>query len=228
MSFVTLKMSAAAIGGTIMTQYSGPVTVASDGTVTVSALDAPSLLAAGATFVNVRTGNAYYAAPLAASAAKFVASVALTNGLLTIAAQPDVPRQAQVVVTPGAAAITAGTLTAVYTAADGTTQTDVFSLITAASTNLTINLSKGAMFFTSFTVAAVAGGSSPTIEIGSTASLALPVDANAVDVAVVYEADTDAPKTPGAVTFQSCYAPSSAPNATLNYSIAYTFTAPNS
>lgn len=229
MSFVTLKMSGALIGGTIQTQNSGTVVVAADGTVTVNSLDAPDLLRAGATFVNVRTGFVYYPAPLAATVGQLVASTALSNGTLSIAHQPDVPRQAAMIVVPGTTAITAGTLTLNYVAADGTTQVDALSLVTAVSTNLTTNASKGVMFINSAVVAGLAGGTSPAIELNTTALVAMPVDANAVDVVVVSEVDSGTPHTPSTtIVNQSCFATSSAPNGTINYSLGFTFTAPNS
>jgi hypothetical protein len=67
---------------------------------------------------------------VSATAGRIVASVALANGALAIANQPDTARQVDARVDPGAAAITAGTLTVTYAANDGTAaQVDVLSLV---------------------------------------------------------------------------------------------------
>jgi hypothetical protein len=224
---VTVKLNASAIGGTIQTQNSGTVQVASDGTITVNAADVPDMLKAGCTYIN--SDCRFYTppgAPAAANASLLFASAACTNGTKAVAAQPDVPRPVQAIFYPGTTAVTAGTLALTYVANDGTTVTDTFSLITAASTNLTLNSSKGVVSMTSQVVAAMAGGTSPAVKIGTTATLALPVPPGVQDVALIFE--NDAGTLSLGTTSGSLWTPVTAPNATVTYTAGYTFIAPNS
>jgi len=170
---------------------------------------------------------ANYGIVAAATVGKFVASAALSNGALTIANQPDCPRQAKLRVDPGPSAITAGTATAIYTANDGSTQTDVLSLVTGASTVATLFFSKGVAAITSITVAGLTGGTSPKVQVDSTAVLALPVIPNFVALTGVYENVDAAPETVGSVTTSNgAITPTTAPNGTHTYSFGYTFKAP--
>ncbi len=188
----TVKLFApAGVGGQIQAS-NGTYFVASDGTVTVNAADAASLVALGFEFAvtDHRTYNTL-GAPVALSATVTVASTSLTVGSLTIAAQPDVPRQLQAVIFPGSAAITAGTLTLVYTANDGTTQTDALAIVAASlgvgTAGQTLTTTKGVERLASVTVAGLTGGVSPGIQIGTNNYIGVPVPPRFVDFAVTSE-----------------------------------------
>lgn len=119
--------------------------------------------------------------PAAASQAVTFASAALSNGTMTVAAQPDVPRQLQAIINPGTTAITAGTLALNYLANDGTTQVDNLSLIMAAGAaattiKATLATTKGVEHMTSMIVTGLVGGTSPAIQVGTNTAIALPVD----------------------------------------------------
>jgi hypothetical protein len=114
-------------------------------------------------------------APVASSGTYIVANVAATSVALTIAHQPDVCRELSWTLAPGAAAISAGTLTIVYLNELGVTQTDVFNLATASGVSLSGVTTHGcqAAGLTSATIASIAGGSSPTIQVGVNTNLCL-------------------------------------------------------
>lgn len=120
-------------------------------------------------------------APVASLGTYIVANVAATSVALTIAHQPDVCRELSWTLNPGAAAITAGTLTIVYKNELGATQTDIFPLATALSVSLSGVTSHACQAggLVSATIAAIAGGSSPNIQVGVNNNLALvpPVEA---------------------------------------------------
>lgn len=223
----TVKLNAAAIGGTINTQGSGPVTVAADGTIIVNASDVVDLLKLGCTFINQSTRWFETAsAPLAANATVIVANVAVTNAALTIAAQPDYMRPLRAVMAPGAAGVTGGVLTMIYTANDGTTVTDVFSLITPLSTSVIVTTSKAVAHLTSATVSGFVGGSSPTIQVGTIAALGVPLDPGFQDFVVFKENISGANETVGTVNAAGGYiTPTSAPNATLLFGFGYSYNA---
>ncbi len=179
-------------GGVIQTNNSGNVFVQSDGTVTVQATDALDLLKLGYEYANF--GHNYYTVQGAAvaSVAATVTSTSLTAGTYAIAAQPDYPRQLQVQTSPGTTSISAGTLTAVYLANDGTTQTDSFSLAQSAQAAAntignTQTTTKGVEHVVSFTVAGLTGGTSPGIQIGTTNYLGMPVPPRFAGFAVTKE-----------------------------------------
>jgi hypothetical protein len=145
--------------------------------------------ALGAGYVPVRRQSHEFApmvnTPATAAVGRIVASVALTNTSLTIANQPDTMDQIKARVDPGTLAITAGTLTVTHAANDGTAQVDVLSLVTGSSTPLTVPFSKGVMTVASAVVSGLVGGSSPKIQIDTTAALAVAVPPNAVDVTIL-------------------------------------------
>jgi hypothetical protein len=116
-----------------------------------------------------------FATPHASSGTYIVANVAATSVALTIANQPDVCRELSWTLAPGAAAITAGTLTVVYLNELGVTQTDVFNLATASGVSLSGVTTHGCQAggLTSATIASIAGGSSPTIQMGVNNNLCL-------------------------------------------------------
>lgn len=188
--------------------------------------DINGLQAAGATYTSLRTRFTALGPVKAAAVANVVASVAFAASTLSIAAQPDVPRPLQVVVTPGAAAITAGPLTLTYTDEHGVVTVDALSGVTGSGTALTLTTSKGCSRLTSAVVGAVVGGVSPTITIGMNANVSLPAEAGFVGL-VVYKANTDGADDtlPAAVAGKpaNMVTPATAPNATHTLTFGYQF-----
>jgi hypothetical protein len=222
----TVKMNAAAIGGTIQLAFSGSVTVPADGLITVDQRDAIDLLRAGATYITAQTRRDYVGIPIAGAVGQFVASAAFGNGTLTIAAQPDVPRLASVRVWPGTSPISAGNIAVNYIGNDGLTITDNFSAIGVASAAVSSNLSRGLVHLNSVIVTGVSGGASPGVQMDSLNSLAMIVDPGFVDFSGVQAfVDTLAS---GIVSVQSsaaCITPSTAPNGTHAFSLVGSFNA---
>jgi len=171
-----------------------------------------------------------FAAPDAASATVLVNNVTTVNGALTVAAQPDVARPFLVTSAPGSPGITGGTLTCVYVANDGTLdQTDVFSLVGHVTSTPTST--KGCLHLSSATVSGLVGGTSPTIQIGTNASLAVPIQPFTQAAGILKEgldgedvSTTDV----GTLTAAGIYTPHTAPNASHVYLLDYTLLAPAS
>src|SRR5579863_339218 len=138
-------LNASAIGGLVQTANSGNVRVPASGLITVSSLDAPSLLAAGATYVSQASRSVNVITPDAGAVGTIVASTTLANGTLTIAAQPNFGRLCSVRVDPGTSAITGGNVAFTYTANDGTTVVDNISAIGGGTTIISTNTSRGVM-----------------------------------------------------------------------------------
>jgi len=216
-----VKLYTNGLGGQINTQSSGTVFVSAAGTITVNAADVPDMLRLGCTFVMTQVRRQYVPTPAAASATGIVSNVTTANGALTIAAQPGVGRQLAIVTAPGSPGITAGTLTMVYVANDGTTTTDVFSLIGATTT--TPVTTKGVLTLTSATVAGLVGGTSPTIEVGTNAVLALPIDKGDSSLALLKETldGSDVGTNVGTLAAYGLYTPHTAPNGTHTYMVDY-------
>ncbi len=191
----------------------------------VAAGDVIDHLNAGCSFAH--TGSHYIShavAPTAATAANIVASVALANGSLTVAGQPDVPRKLQAVVTPGAAAVIAGSLTLSYTDSSGQSIIDSFIVATPASIALTLTTSRGVSHLASAALAQVSGGASPTIAIGTTSALGLPAVQGALAFSVFKEVRNGADETVGTVDpTGGTVVPSTAPNGTYTYSFGYNY-----
>jgi len=224
----TVKLNVATIGSSVIyTQYSGTVVPASDGTVTVDTRDVKSLLSAGAVYVNARAAGQFVSIPAVGTAAAIVSSVALANGTLTIAAQPDVPRQLGLRVDPGSGTITAGSGVITYVANDGTTTIDTIALSTAAL--FTTNTSKGVCHLTSAVISGLTGGSSPKVQMDTTNYLACMVDTGYTDF-LLLKANIDSVDNAGSTvaTAAACVSPSTAPNGTHNYSFYYSYLMPNS
>ena len=101
---MTIRLIApAGLGGVINGRSGNNYVIGGDGTISgVNSLDVSALLQVGFQFA-VTAHKAYTTpgAPLAASAAATVTSTALTNGSLTVAAQPDQSRQLAVVINSG-------------------------------------------------------------------------------------------------------------------------------
>jgi hypothetical protein len=235
----------AGVGGVVQGRSGTTYTIASDGTISsVSPLDVDALINDGFLFAIPRHNTAVIPAPVAASAGVTVASVALANGTLTVAAQPDVPRQLQIIVNPGTTAISAGNLAMTYTANDGTAQVDNFSMVMAAGAAAgtivtTLSTSKGVEHLASAVVTAMSGGTSPAIQIGTNNYLALPVDPGFVDFAVTSEkkitptAGTLGLSVPAdntvstvAISAGALYTPTTVPDGTHSLSIGYNYTYP--
>src|SRR5215831_12969681 len=176
-----------AVGGTPAGAFQGPfsgsVNANSDGTFSIDPRDQAFALAAG--YIPARRETVQYVpktAPTILTVRQIVSSVALGNTSLTIANQPDVVRQCQIRVDPGTSAITAGICRVTCGA-----QVDALSLVTAASTLLNVPFTKGAMTVASAVVTGLTGGTSPKIQIATTASLAVPIPPNCADVTIIKE-----------------------------------------
>jgi hypothetical protein len=220
--------------GAFQGPFSGTVQQNSDGTFTIDPRDQNDALKSGYIPVrrDTRAYNSIVSAPAAAAVGAIVASVALTNTTLTIASSgnvPDTMRKCQVRVDPGTSAITAGVCTVTYAANDGTAaQVDALSLVTAASTLLTVPFTKGVLSVTKAVTSGVVGGTSPKIQIDTTAALAVPIPPNAVDVTLLKEETdgADNTTTPGTITNAGIWTPNTAPNATHTFGIVYSTIAP--
>lgn len=215
--------------GGYQAQLGASYTADVNGFIYVAPNDIVSAINAGWAFA-VNEGLKIYApspVPAAANAVATVASVALTNGTLTIAAQPEVPRPLAIRIDPGAAAITAGSLVMTYAANDGTpAQVDTISLVAAVSTPFTTAPSKGVLNLSSAVVSGLVGGSSPKIQIGTTAAISLPTIAGAAGLTVLNEKADGTLETVGAVVASTGQiTPTTAPNGTHTYSFGYTYTA---
>lgn len=215
--------------GAFQGPFSGTVQAGTDGTFAIDPRDQNDALKAG--YIPVRRNVWAYSpaptAPLILTVGQIVASAALANGNLAIANQPDVMRQVGMRVDPGAAPITAGTLTVTYTANDGTTQTDVLSLITATSTLFTTFLSKGVLVMQTPVVAGLVGGSSPKVQLDTNAALAVPIPQGSVDVTVLKEShDSSLNATLGTITNAGIWTPNTAPNSTHTYGVVYSTISP--
>jgi len=220
-------MSAGAAGGVIQGEF-GTYIIGPSGLVTVDSRDVSRLLALGMAYITGRSNYQQVPTPRGATAARIVASVNMANGTLTIANQPDTPRQLAVRVDPSSVAITGGLCTITYPANDGTTQVDALSLATPANTVLTINTSKGAMRVTSAVVSGLAGGATPKIEIADTNFLALPVDQGFANFALLKENVGGADEALGTVNASAAaVSPTTAPNGTNIYGFGYSYAAPN-
>lgn len=187
--------------------------------------DVVPLMNGGAHVATLRARWINFGIVKAASAAAVVASAALSNGSLGAITQPDIPRQLQGVVIPGAAAITAGALTLVYNNTQGVASTDTISLVTGSGVNLTFTTSQGCARLTSAIVAGLVGGSTPTVELGTNTVLALPADVGqsglAVYKAVVDDADDTLPTQ--SASDGHLVTPNTAPNGTHTFSFGINF-----
>lgn len=196
-----------------------------NGAINVSNNDVPSALAAGWGIASTRLSYFSVTTPAAANAVGIVASAALSNGALTIAAQTDVLRPLQVRVDPGTSAITGGSVTLSYVANDGSTVVDILPLAAAASTPVTLNTTKGCLLLNSATVAGLVGGTSPKIQVGTTAALAVPLAQGFSGFSVLRENDDGSNVTIGSVVASAgTITPTAAPNGTHSYSFGYVST----
>jgi hypothetical protein len=223
----TVQLNAAAIGGLIQTGFSGNVQVPADGLITVDTRDAANLLAAGCSYVRATTRQQTITTPAAGAVGQLVASTAFSNGTKTIANQPDVARLASVRIDPGTSAITAGNVAVSYIALDGTTTVDNLSAVTAASTVLSQNISKGIVKLNSLVVTAVAGGASPGIQMDTLNQLGVMADPGYVDFSVLdLKVDGVDSGVASVATAAACFTPSTAPNGTHTYNVIANFNSP--
>ncbi len=228
-------------GGTFSgTQY----VAASDGTIVANSADAANLINAGCQYL-----EQYHrfwttpGSPSAASATAIVSSLTLTAGTtttLTIAHQPDVPRQLQALCYGTMPVSSGALLTLTYLANDGT-PAQVDALTIAGTTNpVTVTTSKGVSVLTSAIVTGVSGGTTPGIEIGTNGYLAVPVDQGFVDLTFTKEVKltptlltgttlsimVPADESIGTLGGNGLIQPTVAPNASCGYSWGYLVAAP--
>ena len=224
----TVQLTGNGFGGLVQGNY-GTYQAASDGTWTVDTRDAPALLTQGFAYVNhLSKAFTLPLAPAAATVATIVASGALSNGSVTVAANPDTMRQVTFEVGTGTAAITGGTATVTYIGNDGQSGSDVFPLNCTASTSVTQYLSRGVQTISAVTIAGLVGGTSPWRRMSTTTAVSVPVDPGAVDFTVTREYDAGATIAVGALVAASLgtITPTTPPNATVTYSFDYNYVAP--
>lgn len=224
----TIQVYGANVGGLIQGEF-GNYGPAADGTYVIDSRDLFAALRAGAALL-IKSVQSYTlpGTPIAATAGAYIASVTLSNATLTIAAQPDVPRQAQFILGNGTGPITAGSIAVTYFANDGTTQVDTISAVLGASASSTFNTSKGVSHFTSVIASGIVGGTSPFIYAGPTSVLTLPVAPGATDFAVQKENVSGVDEAVGTLTTGTLggITPTSVPNGTRTYSFLYSFFGP--
>lgn len=219
---------AAGIGGLVQGSF-GNYPQSTDGSYTVDVRDAPVLLGAGFAYMK-QISEAYTLplAPAAATAGRVVASATLSNGNLTVANQPDVMRQVNVVVGTGTTAITAGSVAVTYVGNDGLSGTDTLPVTCALSSSTTQPLSRGVVSVTSGTVSGLVGGTAPYIRLDTTAAVSIPVDQQPADFVVTREYDAGATIAVGtlATATIATITPTTAPNGTVTYSFMYSYVTP--
>lgn len=216
------------IGGTVLGAF-GPYQQATDGTFTVDSRDVPELLKAGMSYIQKETSyfDTSPATPLAAASGQAVASTALSNGTVAVSNQPDVMRPLNVIIGTGTSAPTAGSVAIAYVANDGSTQTDTFTTLPAASGSVTQATSKGVAHINTITIAGVTGGTSPWLRVDTTAAIAVPIGVGAQDFKETLEFHDGTVETNGTLqTSLGCIAPSTAPNGTHTFGFAYTWIQP--
>lgn len=224
----TVVMNASTIGGMIQTAFSGNILVPTNGLITVQTQDVPSLLLAGAAYVSSTSTFATVGPCRAGTAGQIVASTSLANGTLSIANQPDVGRVLAARIDPGTTAVTAGVLTMIYRANDGTITTDALSITGGATTAYTVSTTKAVMVSTSNIVTALAGGTTPKIEITDTNALGLTVSPGYAAITVFKENTDGANTTIGTVNSSAAaVTPTTTPNGTHVYGWGYNYTYPN-
>ena len=238
MALPTIQLLAPAPFAQFSCSSGNSYTASSLGLISASSIDVKDLLNDGCTYAITRA-NTYTTpgAPAIANATITVSSATLTAGTLTIGAQPDVPRQLAAIVTAqSGSTLTSAGLTLVYTANDGTTQTDALAF--GLGTVGTVTTSKGVAHLTSATVAAVVGGGTATVQIGTTAYLAVPLEPGFVSWSVfketkitptngTYGLSVPADETVSTTTISTgMISPTQAPDGTHWLSFGYTYTMP--
>lgn len=223
----TIQLAGNGFGGLVQGNF-GTYQAGTDGTFTVDTRDAPPLLVLGMAYT--QHNNSSYTLPLAPAAAAIgaiVASGALSNGTVAVTANPDTMRPVDIEIGTGTTAITAGNLAVTYVGNDGLVTTDNFSAIAALSTSTTVTTSKGVVSISAIAVTGLVGGTAPWRRLSTKAQVSLPVQPGAVDFVVNREYDAGATVAVGALaTALGSITPTTAPNATVTYSFAYSYTAP--
>ena len=221
---VMVRLAGNGFGGVVQGNW-GVYQAASDGTWTVDSRDAPALIAQGMNYLDASfLTYATPLAPAAAAVAGVVSSGSLSNGTIAVTTQPTVMRPVTFEIGTGTGAITAGTASISYVANDGTTHTDVLSLVCPASSAVTQFLSAGVVTISSITIAGLTGGTSPWVRMSTTAAISLPINPNSVDLTVVREYDAGATVAVGTLsTVLGSITPTTAPNGTVTYSFAYSY-----
>lgn len=225
-----VNMDLSALGGTVQGNFGTYYPSATSPVVAVDSRDAAALLAAGGNYIKQASRfTTLLAAPRAGSAGRLVASTSFANGTLSIANQPDVPRRGNVILNPGTTAVTAGNIAITYLANDGTNTTDNISGITAASQILTASTSKGIVTLTSAIITAVAGGTSPGVQIDDSNSLSVFVDPGFSSFTCIKETADNAGETVGTVASSAAsITPTTTPNGTHTFGFGYTYNSPTS
>lgn len=219
-------------GGVVQGQYGSYTPSVADGFYTVDVRDVPQLLSAGLTLLRAGGELTIINSARAASAGRIVASAALSNGNLTIANQPDVPRQLNIIMgQTGTSTITAGTVSITYVGSDMASHTDVFSAasVPPAAGVITLPLSRPVVSLSTPVVGGMAGGSTPYVRIDDTNFIGLPSDPNANAFAIYNEWDNNTLQAAHGTLQTGCIGAVSvvnAPAATWNYTFAYGFLAP--
>jgi len=227
----TIKMGGGP-GGTVQGNYGTYPPSATDGFYTVDVRDVPQLLAAG--LVLLRNGTEAYTTPISprnASAGRIAASAALSNGAVTIANQPDVARQLNVILgNQGSPSLSGGSLSLTYTGSDAVQHTDVFSYaIVPQSGSITLNTSRPVAHIVTGTISGVTGGTTPFFRIDDANVFGLPADPGAQDFSVSVEYDGGTLMTSVGTPSVSCIGATTvqnAPTGTSAYSWIYGFVAP--
>jgi hypothetical protein len=232
------------VTGTVQMPDGSSATVAADGTIAVSPIFRDALEAAG--WVLMRSHTRYWSSAgttiAASSAANTIASVTMTNGGLTVNAQPVPMRPVDIVIGGNTAAMT-GNLAVIYVANDGSTQTDNLSLSTAAGSagvaGATLHLTKCVATFTSATITGLnATIGSPFLYAGTTAAIGVPVElgTSLTSLTAIKEMDqagfqtTSTDQGTNIGTFSSitlgAFTPHTAPATSVGYQLYYSFLSP--
>jgi hypothetical protein len=245
MALANIKMFApAGVTGTVNLPDGTSASIASDGTISVSPLFRNTLEAAGwviAISQSLRFSSAG-TTMAAASAAAMVASVTMTNGGMTVAAQPVPMRPVQWVIGGNTAAMS-GILTVAYVANDGSSQVDALSLSLGAGSagiaGATLQMTKCVATLTSATVTGLTASiGSPFAYAGTTAAFGVPVPLGAsitaltamkeMDQAGFQSTSTDQGTNIG--TFSSvtlgAFTPHTAPATSVQYDLYYSCLTP--
>jgi len=227
----TIKMGGGP-GGTVQGNW-GVYQPGTDGFYTVDTRDVPQLLEAGLVFLS--NPGASYTTPItprAGTSGRIIASATMSNGALSIANQPDIGRQLNVVLgnptTPG---ISAGSVTLGYLASDGQVHSDVYSLPAVPTPGtITLSTSRPVVKLNTAFVSALAGGASPNVRVDDANLFGLPSDANAQDFVVNQEFDGGTNQTSPGTASTSCIGAASVvntPTGSSTLSFLYSYVAPN-
>lgn len=218
-------------GGIVQGNYGTYVPSIVDGFYTVDVRDVPQLLSDGLTHLRAAGEFVTILAPRAASAGRIVASAALSSGSLTIANQPDVARQINVILgNQGSPALGTGSVSITYTASDSQSRTEVFTFGTVPqSGSVTLNLSRPAVQIATGIVSGIGGGTSPFVRVDDTNLLGLVSDNNGNGFHIDAEWDDSAKQASPGTLQTGCLGAVSVvttPNGTHNFSFQYGFLAP--